>query len=86
MTPAIDIAVSNNRDWAQHEFGAVNFGDKRLNKRVIKIAEAFAKQPNASIPKAMGNWAATKATYNFFKNERVDMEPTLESHLNLKPA
>jgi hypothetical protein len=81
MTPAIEIAVSNNRDWAQHEFGSVNFGDHRLNKRVIKIAKAFAKQPNASIPKAMGNWAATKATYNLFKNERVDMEPMLESHL-----
>ena len=81
MTPAIEIAVSNNRDWAQNEFGAVNFGDKRLNKRIIKIAEAFAKQPNASIPKAMGTWAETKATYNFFKNDRVDMEPMFESHL-----
>jgi hypothetical protein len=81
MTPSLEIAVSNNRDWAQHEFGAVDFGDKRLNRRVLKIAEQFAKQPNASIPKAMGSWADTKATYNFFKNKRVEVDPMFESHL-----
>lgn len=67
--------------WAQHEFAGVDFGDERLNKRLLKIAQDFAKQPDASIPKAAGTWAATKATYNFYNNQRVTDEMMLSSHI-----
>lgn len=80
MSPSLQSAV-NNKTWAEHEFKDVDFGDKRLNKRSVKIAEGFHKQPNASIPKAMGNWADTQATYRFFKNKRVHVDPMLDSHV-----
>ena len=79
VSQPIDIVSTDG--WAQHEFAAVDFGDKRLNKRLIKIAQDFAKQPEASIPKAAGTWAATKASYNFYNNQRVTDELILSSHI-----
>jgi hypothetical protein len=73
--------IEHNKNWVQHEFASVNFGDKRLTQRLIRITETFIKQPNASIPKASTDWAETKATYNFFKNEKVTMTAMLENHV-----
>lgn len=74
-----DTAINDN--WAQFEFASADFGDKRLNRRLIKIAQAFGKQPNGSIPKVTGKWSESKATYNFFDNKRVSTKPMLSSHL-----
>ena len=67
--------------WAEHEFGQVQLIDKRLNKRLVKIAADFMRQPNASIPQASENAAQAQATYNFFKNEFIEVEQLLKSHL-----
>lgn len=81
MIASATVAQVAKGSWAQQEFHAVDFGDARLNKRLVQIATDFAKQPDASIPKAAGNWAATKATYNFFNNDRVTEQLTLSSHV-----
>lgn len=73
--------INDNGDWAQLEFENVDLGDKRLQKRLIKIAQDFTKQPNASIPKSSGNWADTKASHRFFSNYRVSDKAMLSSHL-----
>ncbi len=67
--------------WAEHEFGHVPFTDKRLEKRVKKIATNFARLPTGSIPQASGNWANSKAAYRLFDNEAVSDEEILENHL-----
>lgn len=67
--------------WAQHEFGQAQLIDKRLNKRFVKIATDFMLQPNASIPQASGSAAQAQATYNFFKNEFIEVEQLLEPHV-----
>jgi hypothetical protein len=40
------IAASN---WSEEEFGSIDFGDKRLNRRVIKLAGQLSEQPQAFI-------------------------------------
>jgi hypothetical protein len=35
---------------------------------------------NASIPQASGDWANTKATYNFGKSERIEAGEIIEAH------
>jgi hypothetical protein len=62
------------------EFESVDFGDKRLNKRSIKILEKSFGQPQSSIPQAMGSWADTKAAYRFISNPKVTPEKILEPH------
>ncbi len=54
--------------WAAKELSGVDLGDVRRNKRLIKIVEDLAAQPDSSVPQASGNMAATKAAYNFWKS------------------
>jgi len=50
-------------DWATQEFETVELGDKRLNNRVVKLAQQVAAHPTASISVACGGWGDT-ATAN----------------------
>jgi hypothetical protein len=43
-----------------------------LNERFLKIVDALAKKPEATIPEAAGDKAATKAMYRFFDNPAVN--------------
>lgn len=81
MTPATELIVDDNSNWAHYELKTTDLGDKRLNKRLIKIINDFSNKPDCSIPKATGSWAAAKATYNFFNNERVCDKAVLSSHI-----
>ncbi|PTT77216.1 IS4 family transposase [Pelomonas sp. HMWF004] len=66
--------------WAAEEFGTVDLGDKRLNSRLVKLAEQLAAKPTASIPAACGGWGDTAAAYRMLDNERVDWREIMEAH------
>jgi Transposase DNA-binding len=48
------------------EFENLDLGDKRRNKRAIKMIAAFVAMSTASIPQACGDWADTVGVYRFF--------------------
>jgi hypothetical protein len=50
----------------------VGLGDKRLERRLLKLMGDLAARYAVSLPQACGDWAATKAAYRFFDNEAVD--------------
>ena len=64
----------------EEDFSGVNLGDKRLDRRLLKIAERLYRKPDASPAAACGGWADTVAAYRFFDNERVTSEKIFESH------
>lgn len=66
--------------WAAEEFATVQLGDKRLNDRLIKLAEQLAAKPTASIPSACGGWGDTAAAYRMLDNERCDWREVIEAH------
>jgi hypothetical protein len=66
--------------WAADELAAVNLGDGRLNRRLVRMVEALSTQPGASVPQAMGNWAATKGAYRFWDQEDVTAAAILAPH------
>jgi len=67
--------------WCEEEVGAAKFNDRRLNKRLSKIMEKFAKQAHASIPAAMrGGKKELKAAYDFMDNPKVSPEKILAPH------
>lgn len=68
------------RSWATEELKYAALPDKRLNQRLIKIVENLAGQPHASVSQASGDWANTKATYNFWKSSRIEAEEIIEAH------
>lgn len=62
------------------EFSFVDFGDRRLNQRLVQVGIDFVDAPGASIPKLCGDWAKAKAAYRFFDNSIVTREQILRSH------
>ena len=68
------------QSWATEELKYAALPDKRLNKRLIKIVENLARQPHASISQASGDWANTKATYNFWQSPRIEAQDIIEAH------
>lgn len=66
--------------WAQTEFKTINLGDKRLDRRLMLLAERLADRPTDSIPGACKGWAETQAAYRFLAQEEVSWEAILEPH------
>lgn len=66
--------------WAAEEFAELDLGDKRLNRRLVKLAETFSRQPTPSIPAACGGWADTQGAYRFFAHEDIDWQAILKPH------
>jgi hypothetical protein len=69
--------------WSALELRHVDLGDQRLNQRLVKLVDALLAAPEASVPLACGDWAATKAAYRFWDNPRVDPDQIRVAHRNL---
>jgi len=63
------------------ELQGVDLGDKRLNRRSVRVIESLAANPEASINASCEGWAETLAAYRFFDNDSVTPEQILEPHL-----
>ncbi len=57
-----NLSTSTN-EWAENEFGIVDFGDKGLSKRLLKIVNSLAESPECSINQACEDWHQSKAAY-----------------------
>jgi hypothetical protein len=66
--------------WASTELQLANLGDTRRNKRLVRLVEDLAAQPNASVPQASGDWAATQAAYEFWSSPHIKAESIREAH------
>lgn len=62
------------------ELRGIDLGDKRLNKRSLKILETLAVNPEASINASCEGWSDTLAAYRFFDNDAVTPEQILRPH------
>jgi hypothetical protein len=67
--------------WIEQETDAVDFGDARLDRRLIRILTALGSQPQASVPAATGNRNDMEAAYEFFANPRVTPGQILAGHM-----
>jgi len=68
------------QSWATQELRHVELGDARLNRRLVKVVEDLAGQPEASVPQACGDWAATKGAYRLWDNGKVKPDSILSAH------
>jgi len=72
--------------WASRQFGRVQLGDKRINKRVVSFAAAAAAAPEASVPKQCRTWKQAKAAYRLMDNDKVSFGKLQEPHRQLTLA
>jgi Transposase DNA-binding/Transposase Tn5 dimerisation domain len=68
------------------ELQGIDLGDKRLDKRSIRVLEALAVNPEASINASCEGWTDTLAAYRFFDNDAVTPEQILQPHLQATQA
>ena len=72
--------MNTTNEWAQEQFGSTWFGDPRLTRRAVRIAEQMARRPGDSLPKQMQDWAEQKASYRFMGNQAVSHEALCKAH------
>jgi len=71
---------SSCRSWIDEELAGCQFADARLDRRFRTLVARLSEGIGESIPMACQDWAATKAAYRFFSNERVSERQILEGH------
>jgi hypothetical protein len=67
----IKCAYGEEMGWAEVELENVDLGDKRINKRAIKLLDCWSANPDANIPSACKGWGKLKRpsrVFYFFKN------------------
>ena len=75
--------VSHNaapRVWAEEHFADTPFSDIRRVERVVRIAEAMAATPGASIPQLFAHPYDTKAAYTLFGHAEADPDTIQATH------
>ena len=63
-----------------NEFAHAQLGDQRLSQRLLHLADALARQPQASIPKATGSWGQACAAYRFLDHTTFTPHDLLRPH------
>lgn len=66
--------------WAVETFGAAELGDPRRTDRLIKVASAWAANPSASLPHALGTWGETQGAYRFLSLDAIRYRDILAPH------
>ena len=70
-------------EWVRKELEGIEFGDKRLNNRVLNLLDKASKQPQASINRMFHTRKEIQACYRFFSNDLVDETKIIEPHLKM---
>ncbi len=50
------MVILETREWAEVTFGACEWGDRRRNQRLIKLAQQVAARPDGSTPEQTESW------------------------------
>lgn len=75
-----EIVLSADAGWASAELNRVVFGDARLERRIVRVAEELSGQPQEPINMASSDAAATKGAYRLFNNNRVKADRIIDGH------
>lgn len=67
--------------WAAEQFEFAQLGDKRRNKRLVKVAQNLAASPGGTLPQAFPDWAELKGAYRFFSGKGVGFDPIMAPHV-----
>jgi hypothetical protein len=68
------------------EFEDASLGDRRLDRRLLMIAERFSRDPEASFPKMLTSAAELEGAYRFLENESVDYSEIIAPHARATSA
>jgi hypothetical protein len=67
-------------EWAMEQWGTVDLGDKRLNRRAVAVGAGMAGRTDASMTRQMKSWGELKGAYGLLNNKRVSLEKLTAPH------
>ena len=84
LTGACHYCMERERmcEGIAEELQGIDLGDKRLNRRSVRVIESLAANPEASVNAACGEWKETLAAYRLFNNPAVEPAKILAPHLD----
>ena len=74
------MKVLDNDQWVEKNFSVCELGDKRLTKRLTKVAANMLATPEKSLPQQNVEWSDVKAAYRFFSNDSSTFDKIAEPH------
>ncbi len=74
------MVILETKEWAEVTFGTCELGDRRRNRRLIKLAEQVASRPDGSTPEQTESWGDCKAAYRLFNQDDVTFEAIIAPH------
>ena len=72
--------LQHAEEWVVQTFGAAELGDPRRADRLVKIANALAENPSASLPHALETWGETQGGYRFLSHPAFGYEDLILPH------
>ena len=72
--------MAEGASWRDEELAGFDLADARLGQRLRRLLEQLGGAIRTSLPLACQDWAATKAAYRFFDNDRVSEAQILAGH------
>lgn len=67
-------------EWVIEQWGQIDLGDQRLNRRALNIALKMAAHPEDSLPQQMQSPSELEAAYRLLNNSHISMTKLLEPH------
>ena len=66
--------------WAAQQWGDVQLGDARLNRRAVQMGQAMAAHPGHSLPRQIAGRAALRGAYGLLNHRQVTLAQLSEPH------
>lgn len=74
--------MQNNTTFSlSKELATSDFGDERLNARLITLTDSISRRPSDGFPQIAGSVGALEALYRFLGNSKVTPEKILSPHI-----
>src|SRR3954447_24449496 len=71
--------VADPQAWAQQQFGAVDLGDRRRTRRLVRAAAPIARHPEQSFPQLF-DWNELRAFYRLCDQEQATVANVQQPH------
>jgi hypothetical protein len=66
--------------WLERELQHVNFGDKRLSKRLVDTSILIERKASGSLNESCGTWKAAKGAYRLLSHQKFETQKIYGSH------
>jgi len=72
--------IASASAWADQQWGGLDLGDERLNRRAAEIGARMAADPQASLPRQMQTQALLASAYRLLNHRQITLEQLMAPH------